>query len=50
MNLRILAIAAAATIVLASGCAATPTKPRDRIGDFVSNVAAAPPVSATIRG
>jgi hypothetical protein len=50
MNLKILAIATVAMILLTSGCATTPTRSRDRIGDFVSNVATALPASGAIRG
>jgi hypothetical protein len=50
MNLRILSIAALAMIVLTSGCAVTPARPRDRIGDFVSHIATASPASEPIRG
>ncbi|MEO8302546.1 MAG: hypothetical protein ABI724_00340 [Betaproteobacteria bacterium] len=50
MNLKFLAIGAVVMIVLMSGCATTPTKFRERNGDFIRNIALAVPKAAEIRG
>jgi hypothetical protein len=47
MNTKSLAVIAC--LVLLSGCVTTPTKSRDRIGDFVTNVGTATQTSGTNR-
>jgi hypothetical protein len=49
MNAKSIAIIASLASALLSGCSATPTKPRDRIGDFVTNIGAATQTSGTSR-
>ena len=49
MNAKWIAIIACLASVLLSGCAATPTKSRDRIGDFVTNIGTATQTSGTNR-
>jgi hypothetical protein len=47
------AVAVGMLTMLLTGCVATPAKPRDRMGDFITNIAASAnsdvPASATAR-
>ena len=49
MNAKDMVIIVSLVAALLSGCVATSPKPRDRIGDFVTNIGAAPPATATSR-